>query len=318
VPGAAVLSTNGTPNPAKPMALSRNWLNLSAGIASVSVALTLSALKIWALVQTGSLSMAASLADNALDLLMSLGALAAIAYAARPPDTDHAFGHTSAEDLASLFQSVVVLGSAGLIGGLALSRLTAPAPPELAAEGVGIAVMVVSIVLTGALVLWQRHVACRTGSRVVAADSLHYMSDIFPALGVLMALFASARWGLGHVDTAVALMAAVWLAISGLRIGRGAWDALMDRAAPAPVLERIAQIATGWPGIEGWHDLKTRTAGSRLFISLHVELRGTMSLNEAHATADALEHALVAAFPDADVIIHLDPVGPGSGRLAKG
>lgn len=296
----------------------QNRLNLSAGIASVTVALALIGLKLWALLATGALSVAASLADNLLDLAMSAGALAAIAYAARPPDHDHAFGHTSAEDLAAFLQSLIVLGSAGLIGALAVRRLLAPAPPQIAAEGVGIAVMLVSLALTGALVLWLRHVARRTGNRVVAADSLHYLSDLLPTAGVLAALAASALWGVGHVDSWVALLAALWLGWNGLRIGRGAWDALMDRAAGPEVLDRIRAIADDWPGLAGWHDLKTRTAGSRLFISLHVEIDGRITLNEAHAIADGLEHALEAAFPDAEVIIHTDPVGPGSGRRARG
>lgn len=295
-----------------------NRLNLSAGMASVTVAVTLIGLKLWALIATGALSVAASLADNVLDLAMSAGALAAIAYAARPADHDHAFGHSSAEDLAAFLQSLIVLGSAGLIGYFALRRLAAPEPPVIAAEGIGIAVMLASLVLTAALVLWLRYVARRTGNRVVAADSLHYLSDLLPTAGVLIALVASARWGVGHVDTAVALLAAAWLAFSGIRIGRGAWDALMDRAAEPEVLARIQAIADAWPGLAGWHDLKTRTAGSRLFISLHVEIDGRITLNEAHAIADGLEHALESAFPDAEVIIHTDPVGPGSGRQAKG
>lgn len=296
----------------------RDRLNLSAAVASVSVALTLIALKLWALLATGALSIAASLADNLLDLVMSAGALAAIAYAARPADQDHTFGHTSAEDLAALLQSIIVLVSAGLIGTLAVRRLLAPEPPVLAAEGTGMALMLVSLALTAALVLWLRFVARRTGNRVVAADSLHYLSDLLPTCGVLVALVASARWGVAHVDTVVALLAAAWLAVAGFRIGRGAWDALMDRAAEPAVIARIVEIVGAWPGLAGWHDLKTRTAGSRLFISLHVEIDGRITLNEAHAIADGLEHALEAAFPDAEVIIHTDPVGPGSGRRAKG
>ncbi|MFN4100499.1 MAG: cation diffusion facilitator family transporter, partial [Pararhodobacter sp.] len=146
-------------------------LNLSAGIASVSVAVVLVVLKLWALMATGALSVAASLADNALDVMMSVGALAAIAYAARPPDEDHAFGHTSAEDLTALVQSALVLVSAGVIAALAVTRLLSSDSPEVTSEGLGIIVMLVSVLLTGGLVLWQRHVAATTGSRVVAADS---------------------------------------------------------------------------------------------------------------------------------------------------
>jgi len=276
------------------------------------------ALKLWALWMTGALTVAASLADNALDLMASLMALAAIAYAARPADDDHRFGHTSAEDLAGLLQAVVILLSAGVIGAAAMVRLGADAAPSVTSEGAGIAVMAVSIVLTGALVLWQRHVARRTGSRVVAADQLHYMADLVPTLGVLVALGASMLWGITRLDAVFALAAALWLGHGGVRVGRGAWNALMDHAASADTLAVIERIARGWPGVLGFHDLKTRMAGSRTFVSLHVELDGEQSLNAAHAIADGLEHALEQAVPGAEVIIHLDPVGPGSGREARG
>jgi len=293
-------------------------LNLSAGVASVGVASALVALKLWALVATGALSIAASMADNAMDLMISVGALAAIAYAARPADDDHAFGHTSAEDLAVLLQSALVLISAVMISVLAVGRLMEPIATPLHAEAEGVTVMLASILLTGALILWQRFVARQTGNRVVAADSLHYLGDLLPTLGVLLALITSSLWGWARVDSIVALIAAFWLAYSGLKIGRGAWDALMDHAAPEAVLQKIRAISETWPGVEGFHDLKTRMAGSRTFIALHIELNGSLSLNEAHAIADGLEHRLEQDIPGAEVIIHLDPVGPGSGREQRG
>lgn len=296
----------------------KDLLNLSAGLASVFVAVALIGMKLWALWATGALSVAASAVDNALDLLISVAALAAIAYAARPADDDHAYGHTSAEDLAALMQAAVVLVSAVAVGAFAVKRLLMAEAPVLAAEGVGIGVMLASVALTAALVMWQRHVARATGNRVVAADSLHYLSDLLPTLGVLAALVASAVWGATRIDAWVALAAALWLARTGYGIGRGAWDALMDRAAPDAVLDTVRRVAGGWPGVLGYHDLKTRTAGSRIFVALHIEVEGRLTLNEAHAIADGLEHALEAAVAGAEVIIHLDPVGEGSGRVAKG
>lgn len=284
-------------------------LNISAGALSVSVALVLVGLKIWAMAATSSLSVAATLADSALDLMMSLGGLAAIAYAARPPDDEHAFGHSSAEDLAALGQSVIVLVSAVLIASAAVLRLVADRPHEIAAEGRGMAVMVVSLVLTLGLVLWQGHVAGKTGSRVVAADRLHYLSDLIPGLGALISLAASAAFGITVIDSIVALGAAAMLTFGAVRIGKGAWDALMDRAADPEMVAGIERIAATHPGVEGFHDLKTRKAGSRVFVNLHIELDGTQSLDEAHAIGAALRRAILAEFPRADVLIHKDPVG---------
>jgi ferrous-iron efflux pump FieF len=281
-------------------------LTLSAGLASVLVAAVLVGLKLWALAETGALSIAASLADSALDLMMSLGAAAAIIYAARPADEDHAFGHTSAEDLTALAQSVFILISAGVIGWAAVARLLAPVAPALDAEGRGMIVMSVSVVLTLALVWWQGRVAKRTGSRVVAADRLHYLGDLLPSLGAIAALWVSGRYGIGSIDAVVALAASGVLAFGALRIGKGAWDALMDRAADPAIVDGIAAMTRGWPGVRGFHDLKTRTAGSRIFVNLHIELDGDQTLRQAHEIGASLRRSILAAYPQADVIIHKD------------
>ena len=281
-------------------------LTVTAGLASVAVAFVLVALKVWALAATGALSIAASLADSALDLIMSLAAAAALIYAARPADEDHAFGHTSAEDLAALAQACFIALSAGIIGWVAIARLMAPEPPVLHDEGLGMAVMAVSLSLTLALVWWQGRVARRTGSRVIAADRLHYIGDLLPGMGAIVALWVSARWGISGVDAGVALVAAVVMLVGAAKIGKGAFDALMDRRADPEVIAGIAAIANDWPGVQGHHDLKTRTAGRRVFVHLHIELDGDLPLREAHAIGAALRRAILQAYPQADVIIHKD------------
>lgn len=281
-------------------------LDLSAALASVAVSGVLVALKLWALGETNALSVAASLADSAMDLAVSLGAMAAILYAAKPADEDHAFGHTSAEDLAALGQAVFLLVAAGAIGWAAMGRLVAEAPPPLASENAGIGVMVAAILLTLALVTWQGRVARTTGNRVVLADRLHYLSDLVPNIGAILALWASAYLGFGKVDAVVALGAAFILAVAAVRVGRGAWDALMDRAADPQIIAGIAEIARGWPGVHGFHDLKTRTAGRRVFVNLHIELDGDLPLREAHDIGAALRREILKAYPQADVIIHKD------------
>lgn len=286
-------------------------LNLSAGIASVAVALALVMLKLWALGATSSLSVAASLADSAVDMMVSLGGFMAIIYAARPPDDDHAFGHSSVEDLASLGQALFILISAAVISFAATARLLNPQPATLSDHGRGIAVMVASVVLTFALVLWQQRVARMTGNRVVRADSLHYMGDLLPNLGAIASLWISATFGMESIDSVVALAAAAMLVIGALRIGKSAWDALMDRRADPAVIRGIAALAAGWPGVRGFHDLKTRTAGSRIFVNLHIELDGNQTLTEAHAIGAAVRRAIIEAYPAADVIIHKDVARTG-------
>jgi ferrous-iron efflux pump FieF len=281
-------------------------LNLSAGLASVSVAGVLVVAKLWALGQTGALSVAASLADSAMDLMVSLGAMAAIFYAARPADEDHAFGHTSVEDIAALGQSVFILVSAAVIAAASVARLMDPSPPPLQAEGAGMIVMALSIVLTLGLVLWQGRVARVTGNRVVQADRLHYLGDLLPNIGAILSLWAASRFGMGQIDSVVALGAAAVLAVGAIRIGKAAFDALMDRRADPALIAGIAAIARDWPGLHGFHDLKTRTAGSRVFVNIHIELDGDLPLRQAHDIGAGLRRAIMTAYPQADVIIHKD------------
>ncbi|MGG7567509.1 cation diffusion facilitator family transporter [Rhodovulum sp. DZ06] len=296
-----------SPAPLPPERAAR--INRAAGAAAVSTATLLVALKLWAFVDTGALSIAASLADSALDLLASMAGLVAVIYAARPPDEDHAFGHTSAEDLAALGQAAMVSISALAIGAGAVSRLSMDeGAPPLESEGVGIAVMAVSMALTGALILLQGWAAKRTGSKVIAADRLHYLGDLLPNAGALAALAVSARWGIGHVDAVVALAAAIGLLLGAGKIGAGAWHALMDRAADPDVVARIAEICDGIEGLAGWHDLKTRTSGARLFIQIHVEIDGRLTLDEAHERGERLRRAVEGALPNAEVLVHKDPV----------
>ncbi len=283
-------------------------MNLTAGLASVLVAASLVAIKLWALGETGALSVAASLADSAMDLMISLGAMAALIYAARPADEDHHFGHSSAEDLAALAQAMFILISAAVISWAAFARLTAPNPQPLRAEGAGMIAMAVSIAMTLGLVLWQTHVARRTGSRVVAADRLHYLGDLLPNIGAIVSLWAAKNLGLVQIDSVVALGAAVILVLGALRIGKGAWDALMDRQADPALIAEIAEMTREWPGVYGYHDLKTRTAGSRVFVHLHIELDGDQSLRAAHDIGAALRRAILTRFPQCDVIIHNDVV----------
>lgn len=280
-------------------------LNRLAGIAAIATACVLIAIKGWAWIVTGSLSVAASMVDSSLDLVTSGANLAAILYAARPPDAEHQFGHDAIEDVAALGQALIVAVSALAIGWNAVARLIEPVP--LASEDAGIAVMVVSLALTAVLVLFQRSVAARTGSRVVAADALHYLSDALPAGAAIVALAASRWLELGWLDPVLSLAAAAVLLHGAREIAAGAFAGLLDRELDEAQIGRIRAIAQATPGLAGFHDLKTRRSGSRVYIQIHVEIDGTRTLREAHAIGATLRHRLREAFPRAEVIVHKDP-----------
>ena len=174
------------------------------------------------------------------------------------------------------------------------------------------AVMVVSIVLTLALVWWQGRVARATGSRVVAADRLHYLGDLLPSIGAIAALWVSGRYGIGSVDAVVALAAAAVMVLGALAHRQGCLGrADGPRRRPGRLSRASPRSPRDWPGVRGFHDLKTRTAGSRVFVNLHIELDGDQSLREAHDIGAGLRRAILAAYPQTDVIIHKD-VQPAS------
>ncbi len=284
-------------------------LNTNAGIASIVVASILVVAKLWAVFQTSSLSIAASLADSALDLMMALGALFAIRYAARPADDDHRFGHTSAEDLAALAQSLIILSSCVFITIGSISRLLREPHISMIREYRGIGVMLFSIAITIALIAYQRHIIRKTGSKIIVADSLHYIGDLIPATGTIIALIASKYFQIHQLDSIVALLAAAILARSALKIGKTALDGLMDKAAPKELVIKVQELARTTEGVIDFHDLKTRMSGSKPFIHIHIELDGDQTLREAHAICAKLEHRILQAYPSAEIIIHQDVAG---------
>lgn len=272
----------------------------------MAVALCLVAIKAWAYLTTDSLAVAASLIDSALDLLASGAALIGIAYAAKPPDDDHAFGHSSVEDLVALGQSVLITFSSLGIAWRAIASL--PDPEPMSAGRTGLMLMGVSFTATLGLVVWQSVVIRRTGSKIVTADRLHYLSDLVPTAGAIAALYVSERYGIGWPDPVIALVACTILLYGAWNIGSRAWDALMDRRADTSHIRQIERILADAPGVIGHHDLKTRTAGSRIFVQVHLELDGTQSLRDAHAIGARVRHQIMRTIPGADTIIHKDPV----------
>jgi len=275
--------------------------------AAVSVAGILIVIKLWAWVMTGSVAMLASLVDSMLDLFASLLNLIAVRHALTPADREHRFGHGKAEALAGLGQAAFIGGSAVFLAFHSVERLMRPAPVEQ--TGMGLAVIAVSIVLTLALVMLQRHVVRRTRSLAIAADRLHYVTDIASNAGVVAALVLSGLYGLHIADPLIGLAIGVMIASSAVNILRGAFDELMDRELDDGDRERIKAIVRAHGETVSLHDLRTRRSGHRTFVQLHLELPAQMALIEAHRISDEVERAIEDAFPGAEVLIHQDPAG---------
>ncbi|MBV1871604.1 MAG: cation diffusion facilitator family transporter [Gammaproteobacteria bacterium] len=276
-----------------------------ATYASVLVASILIVIKALAWFLTDSVSILASLVDSSMDAVASLINLFAVAHSLVPADKEHRFGHGKVESLAGLGQSVFILVSAVFLLLSAANRLQNP--QELGEVWLGTGVMLTSLLLTSALLLFQRYVVRRTGSLAVKADALHYRADLFTNAAILLALFLSV-YGYAFFDSVFAIIIAVYIVYSAWGIAREAVQILLDRELPDKVREQIITVAKSVLGVRGIHDLRTRRSGVTCFVQLHIDLDENLSLKDAHQIADAVEDAICAEIPEADVIIHEDPV----------
>lgn len=278
-----------------------------ATYASVSTAMVLLLAKLYTWWVTDSLAMLSSFTDSVFDVLMSAINMLAVRYALKPADDDHQFGHTSIEDIAGLAQCAFVLAAMALIVLQSVERLANPhstlSHPEL-----GIGVSVLGMVLTTVLVAYQTYVARKTKSLVVAADRLHYAGDVLFNLGVLAAYVLSSYFGMVQADAVIAIVIAFVVLWSNHSIGVRAFNNLMDRELPDEDKARILALVEAMPEIRNYHKLKTRASGIKPFIQLHVDLDAGLSFREAHAITDRLERQILTAFPEADIIIHADPL----------
>ncbi len=278
-----------------------------ASLASVGSALLLIVLKLGAFLQTGSVSLLSTLFDSALDAAASIVSLIAVRQALVPPDAEHRFGHGKAEPLAGLVQVAFILGTSVLLLTEVIDRFVTPQPIE--APEVGVAVMIISLLVTGLLILFQRHVVRRTGSIAIRSDQAHYATDFLVNCSVIAALVLSAALDWWWIDPAIGLAIAIFIAATAVRIGKDALDMLMDREMDEADRTRIKEIVRGHPEVLNLHDLRTRAAGRDRFIQFHLELEGSLNLSDAHRISDAVETDVRAAFPGAEVIIHEDPAG---------
>jgi ferrous-iron efflux pump FieF len=288
-------------------------LNVLAAVASVSVAAILICAKLAIWIVTGSVAVLGTLVDSGLDAIASIVTFISVRQAAQPPDRAHRYGHGKAEAIGALVQAGFVLGSAFFLASEATRRLISPQPIEQ--SPLAIAVLLGAILLTAALIGFQRFVVRRTGSIAIRADSLHYRSDLLMNLAVIGALLLTEATRSPLIDPLFGLAVVLVLLYSAVGLARQALDMLMDRELPSEKRAYIRKLALEHPNAHNVHDLRTRRAGSDVFIELHLELDGDLDLERAHAIAHEVEARIRKAFPEADIIVHQEPAGLKDARL---
>jgi cation diffusion facilitator family transporter len=272
-----------------------------ASLAVASILIVTKAVAWWL---SGSVSLLAGLTDSLLDGAASFLNLLAVHYALRPADDDHRYGHGKAEALSGMAQALFIAVSACLIGFQAIERIQNPEP--IGSAGLGIAVMLLSLGLTVALLMLQHKVIKETGSAAIRADSLHYRSDLLLNVGILLALVL-AWFGWQQLDAWFGLGISLYILWSAFQIAKETVSVLMDEELPVDVSARMLELACSVPGVLGAHDLRTRISGNHWFVQLHLELPGNLTLSVAHGICDQAAAAINREYPKAEVLVHADP-----------
>lgn len=275
-----------------------------AAYCATGTALLLVVLKLYAWFITDASSMLASTTDSLLDLFASVMNVVILRYALAPADAEHRFGHGKAESLAGLVQSAFVMGSALLLIFHGVGRMLTP--QVIVRSDIGIVVTVIAIILTLLLVVIQRVVISKTKSVAISADALHYQSDLFLNVGVLLALFLSQGIWI-RADGFFTILVGLYLLWGASQIVWLSVYHLMDHELSVEEQSTITNIVKNHDKTYGLHDLRTRQSGPMKFIQFHLELDDNLSLFEAHAIGESIEVEIEKQLAPCEVFIHHDP-----------
>ncbi len=271
---------------------------------AIVIACLLIVIKMFAWWKTGSISILAAVTDSVVDLLASITNILVLRFALLPADENHTFGHGKAESLAAIAQSAFIGGSAVFLVLQGIHKLTYPHFIE--GSEIGIIVSLISMVFTAGLVWYQKRVVALTKSPAIAADSLHYQTDLLMNAAILVAMLLN-LYGFVYADAIFAIGIALYIGLNALKMFWEAVQVLLDKALPQEEIDQIIELAAKHECIIGIHDLLTRQVGAVRFIQLHLELADNLTLIEAHDITDSLEQKILAIFPRSEIIIHQEP-----------
>jgi len=276
------------------------WLSIAAAIATI-------ALKAFAYLLTGSVGLLSDALESFVNLAGALMALAMLSLAARPPDANHAYGHGKAEYFSSGVEGGLILIAAISIGVAAVDRLLHPRPLEQLGLGLTISVVASAVNLGVSLVLMRA--AKQYDSITLKANAHHLMTDVWTSAGVLVGVGAVALTGWLWLDPVVALAVAANIIWTGARIVHASILGLMDTALPADELAAIIAVLERYAGENvKYHALRTRQAGPRRFVSVHVLVPGAWTVMRGHDLLEQIEADMRAALPLVSVLTHLEPL----------
>jgi cation diffusion facilitator family transporter len=276
------------------------WIAVAAALATI-------ALKSTAWLLTGSVGLLSDAAESVVNLVAALIAVVVLHWAEAPADEEHPYGHSKAEYFGAGVEGVLILLAAVTIAWTAIGRLIDPVPLENLGVGLLVSMAAAAINLVVALLLIR--VGTRHKSITLEADGRHLLTDVWTSVGVVVGVGLVALTGWERLDPVVALAVAANILVSGSILIRRSSGGLMDRALPADELAAVHAVITEYEaqGIRH-HALRTRRAGRRAFVSLHVLVPGHWSVQRGHDLLERLEADIVEALPGSSVFTHLEPI----------
>jgi cation diffusion facilitator family transporter len=278
------------------------------------------ALKAVAGVLTGSVAILTEALHSGIDLLASLIAFFSVRRAEAPADASHRYGHEKFENAAAAAEGMLILAGSAVIAYAAIRALING--PELEHIGFGIVVIGFAGVANLGVSGWLFRRARETSSPALHGDAAHLRTDAYTSIGVLVGLGLVSATGANWLDPVVALVIAGAIVVTGLRITMRSLRVLVDEALPEQDVASIRRVIESFAdrGVVGYHQLRTRQAGARRYVDLHVQFRSGTTLEEAHRTAHEVQDAIGESLRGADVLIHLEPedrVRPGETLRAR-
>ncbi|MCP4358162.1 MAG: cation transporter [Chloroflexi bacterium] len=275
------------------------WLSLGTAVLTI-------ALKVGAYQLTGSVGLLSDGLESGVNLVTAVVALITLIIAARPPDKEHAFGHSKAEYFSGGLEGVLILAAAGLIVVTAVPRLLNPHPLEQV--GLGLFVSLIAAFCNGLTAFVLLRAGRRYRSLTLRANGRHLLTDVWTTGGVLLGIAIVGLTGWLWLDAVIALVVAVQISMTGFGLVREAVNGLMDKSLPA---EEVGQVKTILGNYEAqgihYHALRTRQAGAQRFVSVHIQVPGKWSVQRGHTLLEKMECDLCHALAPVSVLTHLEP-----------
>lgn len=280
------------------------WLSIGAAVLTI-------ALKSVAYLLTGSVGLLSDALESGINLIAAIIALGALTIAARPPDDEHNFGHDKAEYFSSGVEGILIVFAAVGIAYTSIQRLLNPQPLEQV--GIGLAVSVIASVINFAVARVLLTASKQHNSITLEADSHHLMTDVWTSVGVVAAVGVVAITGWLWMDSVIGILVALNITWSGAKIMRRSAMGLMDTGLPDKDLKQLQSILDSYKskGVD-WHALRTRQAGARYFVAVHVLVPADWTVKKGHDLLEKLDQDIRKVLPQIVLTSHMEPLNDPS------